>query len=176
MTFDLQPELANDLVLVRPLERTDFEALYAVAKDPKIWALHQNPDRWKKEVFQTFFEEALAGKAAFAIIDGKTGNIIGSSRYRLSAKAANAIEIGWTFLSRTHWGGTYNKAFKDLMITHAFTHFDHVLFHVNGNNLRSQRAVRKLGGVLLERDGPLGHLCDLRENALTFCLHHPNHG
>jgi len=100
--MNLQPTLNNDLVLVRPLHIEDFEALYEVAKDPLIWKLHQNPDRHELLVFKDFFKGALDSRGAFVIIDKKTKKIIGSSRYRICEKDANAVEIGWTFIGAAY--------------------------------------------------------------------------
>ncbi|NKI32703.1 GNAT family N-acetyltransferase [Croceivirga thetidis] len=171
MAFSLQPTLENELIILRPLVTNDFEELYQVAKDPLIWEQHQNPDRWKKMVFKEFFKGAIDSKAAFAVIDKSTNVIIGSTRFKLSEKSSSAIEIGWTFLSRNYWGGTYNRSFKTLLITYALQYFDNVLFLVNENNFRSQKAVRKLGGKLAhELDTDLSYLEDERKGALTFIL------
>lgn len=174
MNFNLQPTLENDLVKLRKLKSSDFEKLYDVAKDPLIWEQHQNADRWKTEIFQEFFQDAIDSNGAFAVIDKKTNKIIGSSRFKLSSQSEKAIEIGWTFLSREYWGGGYNASFKQLMLAHAFKHFDFVLFHVNENNFRSQKAVRKLGGKLAHKRGSsLSYLNDKRKGTLTFIVSPP---
>jgi len=61
------------------------------------------------------------------------------------------IEIGWTFLARSHWGGRANRQVKRLMLDHAFTFVDTVIFWVGDQNWRSQGAMTKIGGV--KRDG-----------------------
>ena len=126
--ISLQPTLENNLVIVRPLKANDFESLYQAANDPKIWELHQNPDRYQLSVFKKFFKDAIAFKTAFVVIDKSTNTIIGSSRYRVSQNSEDAIEIGWTFLSREYWGGIYNASFKNLMINYAFQYFDYILW------------------------------------------------
>jgi len=166
----LQPTLQNDLVLVRPLRPDDFENLYKVASDPLIWELHQNPDRWELSVFQDFFKGAMDSNGAFAIIDKASNRIIGSSRFKQPNNSLEAVEIGWTFLSREYWGGVYNQSFKSLMIAYAFRHFEYVLFHVDENNYRSQKAVKKLGGELLDKEGELGYLYTPTTTGLTFIL------
>ncbi|MDT0607147.1 GNAT family N-acetyltransferase [Croceitalea rosinachiae] len=168
--IDLQPTLENDLVLIRPLLVEDFENLYKVAKDAKIWELHQNPNRYELQVFRQFFKDAINSKGALVIIDKATSKIIGSSRFKQTENSNQAVEIGWTFLSRSYWGGVYNKSFKGLMITHAFEYFDYVLFHVDENNFRSQKAVKKLGGTLIDRQGTLAYLHTPKKSGLTFIL------
>jgi RimJ/RimL family protein N-acetyltransferase len=80
-------------------------------------------------------------------IDSKSGAVIGSSRFHGYDEKTSEIEIGWTFLARSHWGGTYNKAMKQLMLDHAFRFVDRVVFLVGPQNHRSQRAVEKIGGL-----------------------------
>lgn len=147
ITLDLQPTLTGDLLELRPLRRDDFEALYAVARDPLIWEQHPANDRWKREVFEQFFEDAMASGGALAVFDRATGAMIGSSRYNAYDPIAREVEIGWTFLARPYWGGIYNGEMKRLMLAHAFQAVDTVIFIVGLTNWRSQRAVEKIGGI-----------------------------
>ena len=147
MPFDFQPVLKGALVELRPLRSEDFPALYAVASDPLIWEQHPVRDRYTEPVFTTFFHEALACGGTLIAIDRKDGRIIGSSRFHGYAEEKSEIEIGWTFLARSHWGGQYNKEMKHLMLQHAFRFVNSVIFLVGLQNLRSQRAVEKIGGV-----------------------------
>jgi len=154
-TFDLQPTLKGKLLELRPLRRGDFGDLYAVAADPLIWEQHPANDRWKEEVFKRFFQEALNSGGALIAIDAKDGRMIGSSRFHCYDEREGEVEIGWTFLARSHWGGIYNREMKELMLRHAFTFVDRVVFLVGSQNLRSQRAVEKIGGIRISsrRDG-----------------------
>jgi N-acetyltransferase len=145
--FDLQPTLTGEGLQLRPLRPDDFDALYAAASDPRIWEQHPESDRYKREVFENFFKGALASGGAFAVIDRRTGRIIGSSRYHGFDEAAGEIEIGWTFLARDYWGGAYNREMKRLMIGHALRFVTRVVFLVGVTNIRSQRAMEKIGGV-----------------------------
>jgi len=154
MRFDLQPVLKGELVELRPLRAEDFHDLYAVAADPMIWEQHPFKDRYKEEVFKVTFREALQSGAALIAIDRKDGRVIGSSRFRGHDKEKSEVEIGWTFLARSHWGGIYNGEMKQLMLRHAFRFVDSVIFLVGPENLRSQRAVDRIGG---NRDGSRTH-------------------
>jgi N-acetyltransferase len=147
MSFDLQPTLKGQLVELRPLRAEDFLALYAVAADPLIWEQHPSPDRYQEPVFREFFREALESGGALLATDSQAGQVIGSSRFHGYNEAESEIEIGWTFLARSHWGGHYNGEMKRLMLRHAFRFVDRVVFRVGAHNLRSQRAVEKIGGV-----------------------------
>src|SRR2546422_6670868 len=147
MSFDLQPVLKGELLGLRPLRPEDFHDLYAVASDPLIWEQHPIKDRCKEAVFKVFFREALESGGALIAIDSKTGRVIGSSRFHGYDKEKSEIEIGWTFLARSHWGGIFNREMKQLMLRHAFRFVDSVIFLVGPQNLRSQRAMEKIGGV-----------------------------
>lgn len=147
MSFDLQPALKGDLLELRPLRAEDFQELYAVASDPLIWDQHPSSDRYQEEVFKNFFREALESGGALIASDSKSGHIIGSSRFHGYDKETSEIEIGWTFLARSHWGGIYNREMKELMLRHAFRFVDRVVFLVGPQNLRSQKAVEKIGGT-----------------------------
>ena len=147
MSFDLQPILKGELLELRPLRAEDFHDLYAVAADPLIWEQHPSNDRYKEEVFKGFFRDALQSGGALLAIDCEDGEIIGSSRFHGYDKEKSAIEIGWTFLARSHWGGVYNREMKQLMLRHAFRFVDSVVFLVGPQNFRSQRAMEKIGGV-----------------------------
>jgi len=144
--LNLQPTLENDLLLLRPLEATDFDALYEVAKDPLLWEQHQCSDRYEKEVYTKFFEDSTNSESALVVIEKSGDKIIGSSRFNKIVGEEKAIEIGWSFLSRDKWGGKYNKQVKQLMIDYAFDYVDHIIFYIDKDNLRSQKAVIKIGG------------------------------
>jgi RimJ/RimL family protein N-acetyltransferase len=147
MPFDLQPILKGEIIELRPLRPEDFRDLYAVASDPLIWEQHPMKERYQEKVFKEFFREALESGGAFIAIDSKDGRVIGSSRFYGYNPEKSEIEIGWTFLARSHWGGTYNKEMKQLMLRHAFRFVNTVVFLVGPHNFRSQKAVEKIGGV-----------------------------
>ena len=145
--FDAQPRLAGELVELRPLEESDFEDLYAVASDPAIWEQHPDPTRFQRSVFRGFFSEHLASGGALLVLDRQTLVAIGTSRFHNYDPEQSEIEIGWTFLGRSYWGGAYNGELKSLMLAHAFRFVRSVVFIVDPANVRSQRAVEKVGGV-----------------------------
>jgi RimJ/RimL family protein N-acetyltransferase len=149
--FELQPDLTGELLHLRPLQPADWDALFRAASDPLIWEVHPVSDRWKEEVFRQFFREALESAGAFAAVDRKTGEIVGSSRYSNYKPDESEIEIGSTFLARSRWGGVWNGEMKRLMLDHAFRFVDTVVFRIGTDNFRSRRAIEKIGGVLTDR-------------------------
>lgn len=151
MSAELQPVLTGETIALRPLSAEDWEALYAVASDPEIWAIHPAHDRHEEPVFRRFFAKALESGGALVAIDRATGTIIGSSRYDRERAGPSEIEIGYTFLARSQWGGATNREMKRLMLAHAFTFADAAIFLVGETNLRSRRAMEKIGGRLTDR-------------------------
>jgi RimJ/RimL family protein N-acetyltransferase len=147
--FELQPVLTGDLIELRPLRADDFPALFAVASDPLIWEQHPEPDRCTEPVFRRFFNGGMESGGAFVVFDRRDGQMIGSSRYAEYDESDSQIEIGWTFLARSHWGGRYNAELKRLMLAHAFRFVRRVVFRVGPNNRRSQRALEKIGATFV---------------------------
>lgn len=164
--MDRQPILVGDRLELRPLSPQDWDALFAVARDPLVWELHPANDRWQEPVFRAFFADALAQGGALAVIDKADGRIVGSSRFQAYDPAnGGSVEIGWTFLARSHWGGAYNREMKRLMLAHALRFVARVDFRVGEHNLRSRGAMVKIGGRLTNRfdiaetaTGPARHL------------------
>jgi RimJ/RimL family protein N-acetyltransferase len=143
-----QPDnLENEIVQLIPLSEADWEGLFAVASDPLIWAQHPSFDRYKRDVFRSFFDEAIQGASAFLIKEKATQAIIGSTRYYDYNQKEASIAIGYTFLAKQYWGGVYNKATKQLLLNYAFQYLDTVCFHIGGNNIRSQLATTKIGAI-----------------------------
>ena len=145
---DFQPVLTGPRLEVRPIRSEDWEEMFAAAADPLIWEVHPVRDRYKEPRFREFFDSALASHMAFTIIDRATGKVIGSSRYHGYDRALGELEIGWTFLARPYWGGSYNLEVKRLMLDHAFRFVDTVIFMVGETNWRSRRAMEKIGGAI----------------------------
>lgn len=151
--LDRQPTLEGELLILRPLRRDDWEGLFAVASDPLIWEQHPAHDRWQEHVFRAFFEDALANAGALVVIDKRDGKIIGSSRFQgFEPDDGGSIEIGWTFLARTHWGGAYNSEMKRLMVARALGSVAQCRFAVGDTNWRSRKALEKIGARLIDRE------------------------
>lgn len=145
MSINIQPTLENNRVLLSPLNKEDFEELYLAASDSKIWEQHPNKDRWKREIFENFFNGALQSGGAYKIIDKSTSEIIGSTRFYDYDEKENTILIGYTFFKVSHWGKNYNHEVKKLMLDYIFQYVNSVDFHIGVENHRSLRSISKLG-------------------------------
>ena len=147
MAFELQPHLKSELLELRPLAPNDWDELFAVASDPLIWEQHPEQDRYKEDVFRVYFKGALESGGAFIIINRETQQIIGSTRFYGYDPDKSEIEIGWTFLARKFWGGRHNAEMKRLLLNHAFKFVESVVFFVGEENIRSQKAIEKVGAI-----------------------------
>ena len=143
----LQEVLEGHTLRLIPLKSEHWSALMQAASDPLIWTLHPEPERYKPEVFRPVFDSGLASGGAFLICDNRSGEVLGTSRYYDFSEEKQEVAIGYTFLVRSRWGGATNSELKQLMLDHAFSFADVVWFHVGEHNLRSRRAVEKLGAV-----------------------------
>lgn len=151
MKFDLQPNnLVNNFVTLKPLDKNDFEILFAVANDKLLWKQHPNKLRYKRNIFEIYFEGALESKGAFLVSDSKTNETVGCSRFYDYDSKNNSVLIGYTFIGRKFWGKGYNKSVKKLMIEYAFQFVDTTYFHVGASNFRSQKAMEKIGGIKID--------------------------
>jgi hypothetical protein len=145
METSWQPVLENELVLLRPLQHTDYEELYEVASDPLIWEQHPVYSRHKREEYDDFFKESLESGQSLVMIDKETNKIFGSTRYYDYDPDNSSVKIGGTFLDRAHWGGTYNFSNKLLLLDYAFQFVDKVIFEIAEENIRSQKATSRFG-------------------------------
>lgn len=145
MKFSVQTILENQDYQLIPLQQGDFESLYKVASDPRVWEQHPNKDRYKREVFQNFFVGAMESKGAFKILEKATGNVIGSSRYYDYNEEDNSIFVGYTFYGTESWGKGINPQIKKLMLDYIFRFVGKVNFHVGKDNMRSRTAMERLG-------------------------------
>jgi RimJ/RimL family protein N-acetyltransferase len=152
MEFNIQPVLENERLILDPLQPADFDELYAVACDPKIWEQHPNKDRWRKEVFQIFFEGAIQSKGAFRIVEKATGQVAGSTRFYDYNEQENSIFIGYTFYATKYWGTGFNPAVKALMLDYIFQFVSKVCFHIGANNVRSQIAIGRIGAIKIAEE------------------------
>lgn len=146
--FDFRPTLVGESITLRPLRAEDFEGLYAAAADPLIWEQHPYPLRYQRDVFESgFWRSALESDGALVIVENASGTIVGSSRFYEWDPVRREVAIGFTFLVRSHWGGKTNREVKRLMLEHAFRQAAVVWFHIGSNNVRSRKAIEKIGGV-----------------------------
>lgn len=168
--MNLQPILKGKLIKTRPLKSEDFEDLYRAASDPLIWQQHPDPLRYKRDVFKEYFDSGLASHGCLVIQSRQTDEVIGSSRFYDWSADNRMITIGFTFLLRKLWGGSYNRELKHLMLTHAFDFAETVIFDVGSENIRSRKALEKIGAKLISQNEKIAS--DGRKlKALVYSIH-----
>jgi RimJ/RimL family protein N-acetyltransferase len=146
--------LYGDTVRVEPLDPSHAEDLLAAGADPDIWRFMPIPQPGSAAEVRKWIEDAWKLAATgeqlpFAIIDAETGRAVGSTRYLEIHRNWRTMEIGWTWLAASVQRSAVNTEVKLLLLKHAFE--DHgalrVQFKTDGRNLRSQRAIERLGAV-----------------------------
>jgi N-acetyltransferase len=143
--------LEGHLIQLQELAPRHLYVLEKVGKNPIIW---QNLlfEGWRNDVFWSWASDTLeqqkTGKsAAFAVIDNKTGNIVGTTRFQDINLTHNKTDIGSTWYDPSVWGKGFNYEAKYLMFAHAFEVWEmgRVGFKVDERNIRSQAALEKVG-------------------------------
>lgn len=148
-------ELENPWIRLRFLNEEHREPLRRLAKDERVWEFTKTlllTETYDQQ-FDKYFNDALTFSTptaqAYCIGDAVTGDIIGMTRaYDLDARVKKAT-IGHTWYSPAVWGQVHNKACKLLLLEYLFeaVGLQRVDFRVASQNIRSQKAVMKIGGV-----------------------------
>ena len=138
--------LSNDLVKLIPLKQDDYNWIYAVASDPEIWEQHPDNTRFTPVGFTKYFKKLLNTDQPYLILDINTDQVIGATSFYQYNQKEDSIAIGFTFLAKAYWGGAYNQSIKKLMMDFAFLSLNKIIFHVREGNVRSQKAIEKIGG------------------------------
>jgi N-acetyltransferase len=140
-------------VTLIPMAASHKEALFEALAKPEVWEYTWR-ENTKREDISELVESALAKQRSgahipFVIIDDTSGRIVGATRIGDIDIANRNAEIGWTWMSPDVWRTHINTACKLLLLTHAFEQMNlmRVQFSVSGHNVRSQRAVERLGAV-----------------------------
>jgi N-acetyltransferase len=138
------------VVSVEPLSLAHEEALYAAGRPAEIWEWWPSNPARDREAFRAWMVEALGAVEAgqgmrFAILDA-AGAPIGSTSYCALRPDQRALEIGWTWLTPSAWGGGANAEAKLLLLRHAFETLGcrRVEFHTDALNMRSRGALAAL--------------------------------
>ena len=160
MAMEIAPvTLEGSAVRLEPLSLSHHAELCKIGLDFELWHWTTTNVRTPAEM-RAYIETALAEQARgtslpFATIDQASGKVIGSTRY-LNIDASNLrVEIGATWIAKDWQRTAANTEAKYLMLRHAFRFVRRVVFLVGPENLRSQRAVERIGAVLVghSRDG-----------------------
>jgi RimJ/RimL family protein N-acetyltransferase len=156
-------------VRLEPLSREHEKGLVAAAKDDKLWEL------WftsvpEPEKTLAYIDAALAGLKAghmlpWAVIEAKTGTVIGSTRYHDIIAEADRVEIGYTWYAKRWQRSHVNSACKLLLFENAFDALKCkvVGLRTDNFNFASQRAIEALGA---KKDGVIRHHWPRRDGTI----------
>ncbi|MCA8319863.1 GNAT family N-acetyltransferase [Burkholderia cepacia] len=172
-----QPILTGERVELRPLERSDRQALLDAAADGRLWNLKvtvvPGPD-----TIDAYIDTALQGRSAgtvmpFTIVDRASGRAIGSTRFWKIDRKNRKLEIGHTWLSESAQRTLANTEAKWLLLGYAFDVLQcvRVQFTTDELNERSRAAILRLGAkqegiVRHERIMPDGR----KRNSVRFSI------
>ncbi|MGE0335919.1 MAG: GNAT family N-acetyltransferase [Gammaproteobacteria bacterium] len=148
-------ELSGPTVRLAPLSLVHLADCARVADDPALWTWWVREPPRDEAGMRREIEHALALKARgmrlpFAIVRHADGACIGSTSYLAFEPAHRSIEIGATWLASAHHGGGINRECKQLLFGFAFERLgiNRVVLQTDALNLRSRRAIEKLGAHL----------------------------
>lgn len=151
MKFSDNIILQNDVVLLRPLKKADYELYKEIAFNPQIWK-HNVTSASNKNELQKWIDDALESKKnnlryPFTIIDIKSERVLGSTSIGNISLTDKRAEIGWTWLGLEFQGTGINKHCKFLLLQYLFDElkFERVEFKTDALNLKSRKALHKIG-------------------------------
>ena len=161
--------LADDRVRLEPLGLQHVEGLKLAAADGELWTIRvtsvPDPDDTRGYVERALQGFAEGHRLAFAVLDARTGDVIGSSSYHDIVPAVERLEIGYTWYARSRQRTHVNASAKLLLMAHAFETLGAKLvgWRTDNFNFASQRAIERLGA---RKDGVLRHHAVRRDGTI----------
>ena len=149
--MNFNKSLSHEDVHLHVMIQNDFDRLFDVAKDPKIWEQHNDRQRCTLDGFRKYFNDAVGNTENCFLIFYK-GELVGSTRYYQYSLSQSSLKIGYTFYAIKCWGTGLNRQVKNLMLDYAFKFVDNVFFDVWYKNFRSQKAVERLGAKFYTKE------------------------
>lgn len=145
--------ITSNLVDIFPLSENAFEDLKTIACDERVWDQHPAKQRGTPDGFRAFFDESLCKRTSVCFFDKSKKTIAGMSSYFDLNLEEKSVEIGWTFIGYDWWATGFNTHIKTMMIEYARQEWgvNKIYFYVAPENLRSQKAVLKLGAIQSEK-------------------------
>ena len=145
--------LSSADVRLEPLTLAHVPALAGVGLDPALWGWIPNPitdaDAMQAYVTTAIDEQRRGVALPFAIVETAGGSVIGSTRFAAIDVPNRRLEIGWTWLARSHQRTRANTAAKRLLLGHAFEALaaNRVELKTDALNETSRNAIGRIGGV-----------------------------
>ncbi len=146
-------QLENDRVLLLPFEDSRNMELKDIIFEKQIWSymgMNMNAESdFENYVVNTISDKNKGNCYPFIIIDKATSKVAGSTRYGYLNESSQKCEIGWTWYGTDFQGTGLNKACKYELLKFGFETigFRRIQFSADQENIRSQRAIEKLGAT-----------------------------
>ena len=148
--------LTGKLISLEPLGQSHAQGLYNRGRSAGDWVYMPRSCFVDLADARQWVDEALDSlqQLPFAIVENAKGKVAGSTRYLNIRPEHRSLEIGWTWLGQEWQRTGVNTEAKLLLLQHAFEKLGcrRVEFKVDGRNLRSQRALERIGAI---REGVL---------------------
>ena len=146
------PTLEGRLVRLEPLAKSHAAGLWDASCDPRTWRWLPIPQPQTPEELEAWVDDALARAAAdldLPLVTRGDGTIVGSTRFLALRPEHRSVEIGWTWLHPSAWGGGVNVEAKLLMLGHAFEAWGcrRVELKTDALNERSRGAMEAMGAT-----------------------------
>ncbi|MFZ4100996.1 MAG: GNAT family N-acetyltransferase [Sphingobacterium thalpophilum] len=153
MAKDLNVTLEGEMVLLRPLELDDENALQKVADDGRLWVYGlqdlSKPGELRKYMMTAIADRQNGTTAVWVIIDKIKNKVAGCTRIAdISGKDARG-QIGWTWIGRDFQGSGLNKEMKFLILSYGFEvlGLNRIEFKADERNQQSRKALMSIGAT-----------------------------
>ena len=146
--------LENERALLLPLQQSHIQELLPLSQEVDLYKYGSSdvstPEKLASYIADALEQETLKKALPFIIFDKQEQAYAGSTRFGNIDEVNRVLHIGWTWLGKRFRGSRLNHHIKFLMLTHAFEvmEFEKVEFRIDERNLRSRRAVEKIGATL----------------------------
>lgn len=153
MKIDTNLIIEGNTITLVPLEMKYKEQLYEAINNPDVWKYTWREVKTFDDIEQMLLiavQNKDDGKQLpFIVKDKLSGEVIGTTRIGDIDIANRNVEIGWTWLSPSVWRTKVNTECKFLLLQYCFEELKvlRVQFSISGQNIRSQKAVERIGAV-----------------------------
>ena len=159
------PTLENQRVKLSLLDLSNYKYLVDVAKQdnlidysPSIINTPEHLKNYVQTAVDGYYHKTII---PFIVYDKQTNAYAGSTRFGFISWNNKVLHIGWTWIGHEFQGTGLNANMKFLMLQYAFEtlEFDKVEFRIDERNVKSRKAVEKLGATLegiLRKDTVMG--------------------
>ncbi|WP_250436867.1 GNAT family N-acetyltransferase [Hanstruepera flava] len=146
--------IENPFVKLSVLDLTNYSVLNKISKEENL--IYYSPsDISTPENLKEYVQTAVDGyylktTIPYLIFDKQKQAYAGTTRFGLINWKNKTLHIGWTWIGKAFQGTGLNKHVKFLMLQYAFEElqFEKVEFRIDERNIRSRKAVEKLGATL----------------------------